>query len=421
MQLEILNTGTELMLGRVLNTHQQWLCRRFADAGYVVSRQTAVADTAREIAGAVREALGRADLVVVTGGLGPTADDLTREALAEVVGRPLREDPAVAAHLRAWYTARGRTPTLAVMVQARVPAGAVVLPNAHGTAPGLLIEVRPNPYSPADRPAWLVLLPGPPRELRPMFTEQVLPWVQRTWPLAAPFVCRTLRTTGVPESLMEARLAAPLAPLAARGLEIGYCARPGEVDVRLAARTADAATLVAEAVAVVRGAVGRHVYGEEDDTLEAVVVRTLTEQRRTLAVAESCTGGRLASRLTDVPGASAVFLGGFLTYANALKERLVGVSAELLAAHGAVSEPVARAMAEGARTRTGADFALAVTGIAGPTGGTPDKPVGTVFIALAAAEGTQVRQFLNAFDRETFKHMSSQQALELLRQRLVPA
>lgn len=421
MQLEILNTGTELMLGRVLNTHQQWLCRRLADAGYVVSRQTAVADTAREIAGAVREALGRADLVVVTGGLGPTADDLTREALAEVVGRPLREDPAVAAHLRAWYTARGRTPTLAVMVQARVPAGAVVLPNAHGTAPGLLIEVRPNPYSPADRPAWLVLLPGPPRELRPMFTEQVLPWVQRTWPLAAPFVCRTLRTTGVPESLMEARLAAPLAPLAARGLEIGYCARPGEVDVRLAARTADAATLVAEAVAVVRGAVGRHVYGEEDDTLEAVVVRTLTEQRRTLAVAESCTGGRLASRLTDVPGASAVFLGGFLTYANALKERLVGVSAELLAAHGAVSEPVARAMAEGARTRTGADFALAVTGIAGPTGGTPDKPVGTVFIALAAAEGTQVRQFLNAFDRETFKHMSSQQALELLRQRLVPA
>jgi len=150
-------------------------------------------------------------------------------------------------------------------------------------------------------------------------------------------------------------------------------------------------------------------------------VRALTEQRRTLAVAESCTGGRLASRITDVPGASAVFLGGFLTYANALKERLVGVSAELLAAHGAVSEPVARAMAEGARARTGADFALAVTGIAGPGGGTPDKPVGTVFIALAAAEGTEVRQFLNAFDRETFKHMSSQQALELLRQRLVPA
>ena len=421
LHLEILNTGTELLLGRVLNTHQQWLCRRFADAGYVVARQTAVADTAREIAGAVREALGRADLVVVTGGLGPTADDLTRDALAALVGRPLREDPAVAAHLRAWYAARGRTPTPAVMVQARVPEGAVVLPNAHGTAPGLLIEVRPNPHSPAGRPAWLVLLPGPPRELRPMFTEQVLPWVQRTWPLATPFVCRTLRTTGVPESLMEARLAAPLAPLAARGLEIGYCARPGEVDVRLAARTADAAALVAEAVAVVRGEVGRHVYGEEDDTLEAVVVRALTEQRRTLAVAESCTGGRLASRITDVPGASAVFLGGFLTYANALKERLVGVSAELLAAHGAVSEPVARVMAEGARARTGADFALAVTGIAGPGGGTPDKPVGTVFIALAATGGTEVRQFLNAFDRETFKHMSSQQALELLRQRLVPA
>ncbi len=417
--IELLNTGSELLLGRVLNTHQQWLCRQFADAGYVVARQTAVADTAREIAGAVREALGRADLVVVTGGLGPTADDLTRDALAELVGRPLCEDPAVVAHLRAWYAARGRTPTPAVMVQARVPEGAIVLPNAHGTAPGLLLEVRPNPHSPAGRPAWLVLLPGPPRELRPMFTEQVLPRVRRTFPLPAPFVCRTLRTTGVPESAMEARLAGPLAPLEARGLEVGYCARPGEVDVRLAARTADAATLVAGAVAVVLSEVGRHVYGEEDETLEAVVVRTLTGQGRTLAVAESCTGGQLASRITDVPGASQVFLGGWVTYANALKERLVGVRPATLAEHGAVSEATAREMAEGARARSGADFALAITGIAGPTGGTPDKPVGTVFIALASATGTEVRQHLNGLDRTTFKHVTSQQALEQLRQRLL--
>lgn len=406
------------MLGRVLNTHQQWLCRQLADAGYVVARQVAVPDTARDIARAVQEALSRADLVVVTGGLGPTADDLTREAIAELVGRPLREDPTIATHLHAWYAARGRRPTPAVMVQARVPEGAIVLPNAHGTAPGLLIEVRPNPHSPTGRPAWLVLLPGPPRELRPLFAEQVLPWVQRTWPLTTPFVCRTLRTTGVPESLMEARLAGPLAPLVARGLELGYCARPGEVDVRLAARTAGAAALVAEAVAAVQREVGRHVYGEEDDTLEAVVVRRLIERRRTLAVAESCTGGRLASRITDVPGASVVFLGGFVTYANTLKERLVDVPADTLTGHGAVSEPTARAMAEGARVRTGADFALAVTGIAGPGGGTPEKPVGTVFIALAAAEGTEVKRFCNPFDRETFKHMTSQQALELLRQRL---
>lgn len=419
MDIELLNTGTELLLGRVLNTHQQWLCRQFADAGYVVSRQVAVPDTAPAIAQAVREALGRADLVVVTGGLGPTADDLTREAIAGLVGRPLREDPAVVAHLRTWCAARRRTLTPAVLNQARVPEGALVLPNAHGTAPGLLIEVRPNPHAPEGHPAWLALLPGPPRELRPLFTEAVLPWVRRTWPPDPPFVCRTLRSTGVPESTMEARLTGPLASLAARGLEVGYCARPGEVDVRLAARTPDAAALVAAAADVVRREVGRHVYGEEDDTLEAAVVRLLTAQDRTLAVAESCTGGRLASRLTDVPGASAVFLGGFVTYANALKERLVGVCRDTLAVHGAVSEPTARAMAEGARARTGADFALAITGIAGPSGGTPDKPVGTVFIALAAAEGTEVRQHLNALDRPTFKHVTSQQALEQLRQRLL--
>ncbi len=418
MTIEILNTGSELLLGRVLNTHQQWLCRQFTHAGYAIRRQVAVADTARDIQQAVREALGRATLVVVTGGLGPTSDDLTRDAIAELVGRPLREDPVVVAVLEAWYAGRKRIAPPAVRVQARVPEGATVLPNAHGTAPGLLIEVRPNPHSLTGQPAWLVMLPGPPRELQPMFTAQVLPWVRRTFPLPAPFACRTLRSTGVPESVMQEHIAGPLAPLVARGLEVGYCARPGEVDVRLAARGAEAAQLVAEAETVVRREVGRHIYGEEGDSLEGCVVRLLTERRHTLVVAESCTGGRLASRVTDVPGASAVFLGGFLTYSNALKQQLVGVRAETLAAHGAVSEPTAREMADGARLRAGADFALAVTGIAGPAGGTPDKPVGTVFIALAAPDGTRVKRYLNAFDRETFKHMASQQALELLRQAL---
>jgi nicotinamide-nucleotide amidase len=188
------------------------------------------------------------------------------------------------------------------------------------------------------------------------------------------------------------------------------------VDVRLSAACPDATSLVTAAVDRVRLEQGNHLFGEEGDSLEGVVVGLLTRRHQTLAVAESCTGGRLASRITDVPGASAVFLGGFLTYANALKERAVGVPAAILATHGAVSEPTARAMAEGARARTGADFALAVTGIAGPGGGTPDKPVGTVFIALAGPHGTEVRQFLNACDRDTFKHMASQQALELLRQ-----
>lgn len=406
------------MLGRVLNTHQQWLCRQFADAGYVVQRQVAVADSASAIQEAVRDALGRADLIVSTGGLGPTSDDLTRDAIAELLGRPLREDPTVLATLEAWYNARRRTAPPAVRVQALVPEGARVLPNAHGTAPGLLLEFSPNPFRPAGGASWLVMLPGPPRELRPMFTEQVLPWVRQTFPLPVPFVCRTLRSTGVPESVMQAHIAEPLADLVRQGLELGYCARPGEVDVRLASRTANAEELVSAAEAVVRREVGRHVYGEENETLEAVVVDLLTRRGQTLAVAESCTGGHLASRITNVPGASAIFLGGFITYANALKQDLVGVRPETLATHGAVSEPTAREMAEGARARTGADFALAVTGIAGPTGGTPDKPVGTVFIALASPAATEVKRLLNAFDRATFKHMTSQQALELLRQEL---
>lgn len=418
MNIELINTGSELLLGRVVNTHQQWLCRQFADAGAVVSRQVAVPDTAGEIQQAVREALGRAELIVVTGGLGPTSDDLTRDAMAELVGRPLREDPAVAATLEAWYAARKRTPPAAVRVQAQVPEGATVLPNAHGTAPGLLIGVEPGRHSGPGRPAWVVMLPGPPRELRPMFLEHVLPWFRQTFPPAAPFVCQTLRSTGVPESTMQERIAGPLAGLAARGLGIGYCARPGEVDVRLVARGPDAAAVVAEAEAVVRREVGRHFYGRGEESLEGTVVRLLTEQRRSLAVAESCTGGRLASRITDVPGASAVFLGGFITYANALKQELVGVRPETLATHGAVSETCAREMAEGARRRTGADFALSITGIAGPSGGTPDKPVGTVYIGVAGPDGTEVRRFLNVFDRETFKHMASQQALEMLRLRI---
>lgn len=419
MILEIVNTGNELMLGRVLNTHQQWLCRQFADAGYVVSRQVAVADTATDIQQAVREAMARADVIVCTGGLGPTSDDLTREAIAELIGRQLREDPAVVAALRASYAARNRTPSPAVMVQAQVPDGAIVFPNQHGTAPGLLIEIRADRNTAVNRVAWLIMLPGPPRELRPMFTAEVLPWVRRTFAQEVPFVCRTLRSTGVPESTMQHQIAAPLAGLVKRGLEIGYCARPGEVDVRLVARGPDAIALVAEAETTVRREVGRSLYGVEGESLEAVVVQLLASRRQSLAVAESCTGGRIASRVTDVPGASEVFWGGFITYSNALKERLLGVPNQTLAAHGAVSEATARAMAEGARACAQADYALAVTGIAGPGGGTLEKPVGTVFVALAGPDGTEVRHFLNAFDRETFKHLASQQALEMLRRRLL--
>ena len=415
MEIELINTGSELMLGRVLNTHQQWICRRLADHGYTVGRQVAVADTGPAIQQAVREALARSDWVITTGGLGPTSDDLTRDLIAQLLGRALHEDPAALDAVTRFYTARRRQMPNRVRVQAQVPDGATLLPNANGTAPGLLMRVDPNPFREGGRRSWLVMLPGPPRELRPMFTQSLLPILKTECPQAVPYACRTLRTTGIPESIVEQQVEQPLGTLLSRGLQIGYCARPGEVDVRLTARTPDAEPLVDSAARIVADLLADGCFGTDDQELESVVVDLLRERRLTLAVAESCTGGHLANRITDVPGASQVLRGGWITYDNLAKQEWLGVNPETLAAHGAVSDAVAREMATGARRRSGADFALAITGIAGPTGGTTDKPVGTVFIALAGPSHTFVLNPVNAWDRPTFKRVTTQQALDLLR------
>ena len=419
MIVELINTGSELMLGRVLNTHQQWLCRQLADLGYVVARQVAVPDTGSDIEQAVREALARADLVITTGGLGPTSDDLTRDWIAQLLRRELREDAAVLAHIRHYFASRKRPMPERTRVQALVPEGATVLPNPYGTAPGLAMEVRPNPFRADAKPTWLVMLPGPPRELRPMFADSVVPLLRRVLPLASGFVCRTLRTTGIGESVVQEKIGGPLQRLVEGGLDLGYCARPGQVDVRLAAQGAVAEQRVREAEAVVRELLGPFIYGAEDEDLETVIVRLLTERKLTLALAESCTGGYIANGVTNVPGASAVLLAGLVTYSNAAKQRFLGVQADTLARHGAVSEAVAREMAEGTRRQTQADYALSVTGIAGPSGGTPDKPVGTVFIGLASPSGTVVERQFNPYDRETFKQVTTQQALDLLRRTML--
>jgi nicotinamide-nucleotide amidase len=417
MVIELINTGSELMLGRVLNTHQQWLCRNLADLGYVVSRQVAVPDTGEAIQMAAREALSRSDLVISTGGLGPTSDDLTREFLAELLGKQLHEDASVVAHIAQFFETRNRRMPERTRLQAQVPEGALVLLNPHGTAPGLALEVNPNPFR-NGAPSWLILLPGPPRELRPMFQNSVVPLLQRVLPQETRFVCRTLRATGMGESVVEERVSGPLAPLIQEGLELGYCARPGQVDVRIASRRADAAGLVSRAEAIVRAQLGRHLYGSDEEEIEATVIQSMTKRKLTLAVAESCTGGCLSHRLTNVPGASAVLLAGLITYSNAAKEKFLHVRPETLGSHGAVSEPVASEMAEGARRQTGADYSLSVTGIAGPGGGTPTKPVGTVFIGLAGPNKTVVERQFNPFDRETFKQVTAQQALDLLRRNL---
>jgi nicotinamide-nucleotide amidase len=419
MNIELINTGSELMLGFVLNTHQQWLCRQLADAGYDVSRQTAIADTGTAIQQTVRESLGRAEFIIVTGGLGPTSDDLTRDLIAQMLGKKLRLDAAILKHLETFFAQRNRPMPETTKVQAQVPEGALVLENPHGTAPGLAMEVRPNPFRDDGKTSWLVMLPGPPRELRPMFTNHVLPLLKKVYPLDTAFVCRTLRTTGLGESVVEEKISGPLQSLTKAGLELGYCAHYGEVDVRLVARGAHAQKIVAEAENLVREKLGPHIFGVQDDQLNTLVVQLLTERKQTLVLAESCTGGYMANRITDVPGASAVFLCGLVTYSNDAKQKLLGVRAETLAQHGAVSEATAREMAEGARARFNADYAMAVTGIAGPGGGTPEKPVGTVFIALASAKHTFVLNPINRFDRPTFKQVTCHQALDLLRRNLL--
>ena len=428
VNVELINTGSELMLGRVLNTHQQWLCRRLADLGYVVTRQVAVADTGRDIETVVAEALSRADLIITTGGLGPTSDDITRDLIAGLLGKKLHEDAAIIQHIEEYFISRKRPMPASTRVQALVPEGAIVLANPHGTAPGLAMQVtgnaanRPHPStlnSQPSTPQWLIMLPGPPRELRPMFDTSVVPLLQRALPLSGGYNCRTLRTCGIGESAVEEKVGALLKPLVKQGLDLGYCARIGQVDIRLAAHGERGALLIQQGEVIVRTQLATHIYGEDDEQLESVIVRLLTERKQTLALAESCTGGGIANRITNIPGASAVLLASLVTYANAAKQKFAGVRAETLATHGAVSEAVAREMAEGARRETGADYALSVTGIAGPGGGSEVKPVGTVFMALASASETAVLKQFNPFDRETFKNVTGTQVLELLRQQIM--
>ncbi len=401
VRVVVINTGTEILLGDVLNTHLTFLAREIFPLGLRVDRQLTVPDGV-----AIREALEenfpRAEIIFVTGGLGPTTDDLTREITAELLGLELAADPELEEIITERLQTRGLRLTDRILRQAQVPRGAQVLPNDNGTAPGLYLAGTPH----------LFLLPGPPRELRPMFSAAVLPILRGIVRQEAAFACRTFRMVGMGESYVEEAVGPQL--LALPGIEVGYCARMGEVDLRLIGPPAS----LVQGEAIVREKLAAAIISTSGENLETVMVRRLTEKRATLAVAESCTGGFLAHRLTNVPGASAIFLAGYVTYSNAAKTAALGVPAALLGAEGAVSEPVARAMAEGARSASGATFALATTGIAGPGGVSPAKPVGTAYIALAGGGETIVRHFFYPSDRETFKQLVTQHALNLLRERL---
>ncbi len=407
MRVEVLNTGTELLLGHVVNTHLKYLAEALFAVGLRIGRQVTVPD-GDPIRDALAETFGRAEIVFVTGGLGPTTDDVTREAVAVLLGLELMHDAGVMAAIEARFARRGMQMSARNARQAQRPREATVLANANGTAPGLYVP----PLQRAVRTPHLFLLPGPPRELKPMFEEAVLPILRRIVPSGAAVEMRNFRLSGLGESVVEARIGDALLAL---GIELGYCARPGEVDVRVIGAAAD----LGRAEEIIRAELGSHLVSQDSRALEKVAVDLLTARGETLATAESCTGGALADRVTNVAGASAVFVEGFVTYANEAKTRAVGVDPALIAAHGAVSREVAQAMAEGARRVSGADHALATTGIAGPGGGSVEKPVGTVFIALATKLGaTVVEQERFPTDRETFKQLVTQCALDLLRRAL---
>jgi nicotinamide-nucleotide amidase len=392
-RIELITTGSELLLGFSLNTHVNYIARKLDEIGLRLVRQTTVADNRAEMRATVSEALGRSDVILITGGLGPTSDDFTRDVVAELLDRSLVRDDAVAAAITERFRKRGTRMPEQVLVQALVPTGAQILPNPNGTAPGLALDHAGK---------LIVLLPGPPRELKPMFEQNVLPVLEKNYAPKDRPICRVFRVVGLAESLVEERIGE------LPGVELGFCAKMGEVEVRIIGKD------LSEAEQRIRAALGDNIFGTGDDRLEEVVVKLLAG--KTLAVAESCTGGLIANRITNVSGASNVFLTGYVTYSNESKVRLLGVREETLAKHGAVSEEVCREMAEGARRH--ANYALATTGVAGPTGGTPEKPVGLVYLGLATPTRTEVRRHMFLFDRETFKFFASQTALDMLRRQL---
>jgi nicotinamide-nucleotide amidase len=407
MRVVIINTGTELLLGDVLNSHLSFIARQILGLGLRIDRQVTVPD-GEAIGEAIEESRG-AEIVFITGGLGPTTDDITREIAAQLFGLKLEHDPAILLAIQERARRRGFRLTNRVARQADVPEGATVLPNEHGSAPGLYLATDA-----AKRRPHLFLLPGPPRELHPMFRDAVLPILRGIVPSAAAMDRRMFRIAGMGESLVEEAVGAEL--LAVPGLELGYCARPGEMDLRLIG----SAAVLDQAERIVTAKLAAAIVSTDGSTVEEAVVRLLTARTQTLAIAESCTGGYLAHRITNVPGASAVFLAGSVTYSNEAKVTMLGVDSAMIEKHGAVSDQVARAMAEGARARANSDFALATTGIAGPGGGSEEKPVGTVFIALAARDRpVSVLKRFFPDDRPTFKELATQTALEMIRRRLL--
>lgn len=409
VRVVVINTGTELLLGEVLNTHLRFIAREIFQFGLRVDEQRTVPDSPT-LQETFAEIFPRAEIVFVTGGLGPTSDDITRELVSEFLNLELLENSPVHEAISRRLALRRIPATKRIWRQALVPRGGQVLPNENGTAPGIYIAANIDPKTQSPH---LFLLPGPPRELEPMFRDFVVPIVRKITAASEKVAMRNFRIANMGESIIEKKIGD--AVLAVPGIELGYCARPGEADVRVIG----SAEAVSKAERIVREKLGDAIFSVGDETLAAVLVRFLSERKQTVAIAESCTGGFLANEITNVPGASKVFVAGYVTYSNEEKIRTLDVSRESIEKFGAVSAQVGTEMAEGVRKRAGTTHGIATTGIAGPTGGSAEKPVGTVFVALSSEnQPTRCEKFFFPTDRETFKQLVAQRAFDLLRRAL---
>lgn len=403
--VELVSTGSELLNGRSLNRHAQMLGARLDRMGFALARDTTVPDNLEAIQEALRAALGRVDVVIVSGGLGPTSDDITPEAAAGFFGRAVVTDPASLAALRKRYDRLGRPVTPAAERQARIVDSAAALSNPVGVAPGERLEVGGKT---------VFILPGPPAEFVAVLERHVLPWLDAAATDRPRSDRQSLMVCGLGESDIVALF--DKAGFPPPELEVAYCAGPGRIEVRFGAgaRGGDPESAAREAGRLLGG----HVYSVEREEMEEVIGKLLIRGKTTLSTAESCTGGLLGGRITSVSGSSVYYRGGLIAYANDIKATRLGIPLEILERDGAVSSAVAGRMASAVRERFGSDFGLGITGIAGPDGGTPEKPAGLVFIALAGEKFVRVRKYRFGGDRDRVREWSVRMALDLLRRHL---